>query len=126
MNVAVSDEKWCKNCLLIMAPPLAHYQRIGMEGLATLKASFTRDRTWNNLPRDGHHLTVYPRHTSYTIVSMGIASLVSCVPISTNVTCAISRSQRLISKSPKEASEPGLIQTVLFALLIQLSSVILN
>ena len=81
MNAAVSDEKWCKNCrLLIMAPPLVHYKRTAMEGLTTTGAPLAGDRMWNNLfclPRCGHHHTVYPRYASYTIVSMEIASLVS-------------------------------------------------
>ena len=65
--------------------------------------------------------TVYPRYASYTIISMGIASLVSCVPtcISTNVTCAISRviprASVLISKSPRklvnQCRRTGLVHT---------------
>ena len=115
MRAAVSDEKLCKNVsLLIMAPPLAHYKHTAMEGLATSGAPLARDRMWNNLfclPRSGHHLTVYVGYASYTIVSMEIASLVSCVPTSTNVKSAVSRATpeagAPINKSPKEISEPA-------------------
>ena len=96
--------------LLIMAPPLAHCKHTAMEGLATLGAPLASDRMWNNffcLPRSGHHHTVYPRYASYTIVSMGIVSLVSCVPISTNVTCAIAQ-RKLVN----QCRRTGLVQTV--------------